>query len=51
MSATARDHRLCASAKKQGAAYLGMFVVRPVLQGAGIGKYFMHVAETHAQPL
>ena len=37
--------------KKQDATYLGMFVVRPVLQGAGIGKYFMHIAETHAQQL
>lgn len=37
--------------KKQDATYLGMFVVRPVLQGAGIEKYFMHVAETHAQQL
>ncbi|MBC3916695.1 GNAT family N-acetyltransferase [Undibacterium sp. CY18W] len=35
--------------KTEGAAYLGMFVVRPVLQGKGIGKHFMQTAERHAQ--
>ncbi|MFZ6654840.1 GNAT family N-acetyltransferase [Undibacterium sp. TJN19] len=35
--------------KTEGAAYLGMFVVRPALQGNGIGKQFMQAAETHAQ--
>lgn len=37
--------------KTEGAAYLGMFVVRPVLQGNGIGKHFMQTAEKHAQEL
>lgn len=37
--------------KKQDAAYFGMFVVRPGLQGAGIGKQFMHHAEQRAQQL
>ncbi|MFZ6768000.1 GNAT family N-acetyltransferase [Undibacterium sp. Di26W] len=37
--------------KTEGAAYLGMFVVRPVLQGNGIGKHFMQMAEQHAQEL
>ena len=37
--------------KTEGAAYLGMFVVRPVLQGNGIGKHFMQTAEKHAQDL
>lgn len=30
-------------------AYLGMFVVKPVLQGAGIGKLFMTTAENAVQ--
>ncbi|MEP7084731.1 MAG: GNAT family N-acetyltransferase [Betaproteobacteria bacterium] len=29
--------------------YLGLFVVRPGLQGVGIGKQFMQTAETLAQ--
>lgn len=29
--------------------YLGMFAVSPLLQGAGIGKYLLKAAETHAQ--
>ena len=37
--------------KTQEAAYLGMFVVRPDLQGSGIGKTFMQTAEAHAQQL
>lgn len=37
--------------KTESAAYLGMFVVRPVLQGNGIGKYFMQTAEQHAQKM
>lgn len=37
--------------KTEGAAYLGMFVVRPVLQGNGIGKQFMQTAEQYAQEL
>ncbi|MDP3654617.1 MAG: GNAT family N-acetyltransferase [Rhodoferax sp.] len=37
--------------KKRDAAYLGMFVVRPGLQGGGIGKQFMHSAEQRAQQL
>lgn len=32
-----------------GAAYLGLFVVRPDLQGAGIGKRIMEEAEALAQ--
>ncbi|HQR35726.1 MAG TPA: GNAT family N-acetyltransferase [Blastocatellia bacterium] len=35
--------------KKEAAAYLGMFVVRPDLQGNGIGKQFLNVAERIAQ--
>ncbi|MDX2039640.1 MAG: GNAT family N-acetyltransferase [Acidobacteriota bacterium] len=35
--------------KKQDAAYLGMFVVRPELQGNGIGKHFLQIAELTAQ--
>ena len=30
-------------------AYLGLFVVRPTLQGGGIGKQFIHAAERVAQ--
>jgi len=37
--------------KNSDAAYLGMFVVRPTLQGNGIGKQFMQTAELHAQTL
>ncbi|MFZ6741970.1 GNAT family N-acetyltransferase [Undibacterium sp. JH2W] len=37
--------------KTEDAAYLGMFVVRPVLQGNGIGKHFMQTAEQYAQQL
>lgn len=37
--------------KTSDAAYLGMFVVRPVLQGNGIGKHFMQTAEKHARQL
>lgn len=36
--------------QRQGdSAYLGMFVVRPRLQGAGIGKRLMQAAEGHVQ--
>ena len=35
--------------KNENAAYLGMFVVKPTLQGAGIGKQFMQAAENMAQ--
>ena len=35
--------------KKEAAAYLGMFVVRPDLQGNGIGKQFLNAAERIAQ--
>lgn len=35
--------------KTDGAAYLGMFVVQPTLQGNGIGKQFMQIAEARAQ--
>lgn len=35
--------------KKEAAAYLGMFVVRPDLQGNGIGKQFLNMAERIAQ--
>jgi len=37
--------------KVNDAAYLGMFVVHPVLQGGGIGKKFMQHAESQAQTL
>lgn len=37
--------------KNADAAYLGMFVVRPDLQGGGIGKTFMQAAEAHAQQM
>ena len=37
--------------KSDEAAYLGMFVVRPVLQGNGIGKHFMQTAEQYARKL
>ena len=37
--------------KQNDAAYLGMFVVSPTLQGNGIGQYFMQNAELHAQAL
>ncbi|MFZ6753845.1 GNAT family N-acetyltransferase [Undibacterium sp. Dicai25W] len=37
--------------KNDDAAYLGMFVVRPNLQGNGIGKHFMQTAEQHAHKL
>ncbi|MCU6434255.1 GNAT family N-acetyltransferase [Undibacterium sp. Jales W-56] len=40
----------CVHLQKTGdAAYLGMFVVQPGLQGNGIGKHFMHTAEVRAQ--
>ncbi|MFZ6847557.1 GNAT family N-acetyltransferase [Undibacterium sp. RuRC25W] len=40
----------CVHLQKDGdAAYLGMFVVNPLLQGHGIGKQFMQAAELHAQ--
>jgi ribosomal protein S18 acetylase RimI-like enzyme len=35
--------------QKGDAAYLGMLVVRPVLQGGGIGKQLIRAAETLAQ--
>lgn len=35
--------------KQDDAAYLGMFVVRPELQGNGIGKQFLKTAELSAQ--
>lgn len=35
--------------KKKAAAYLGMFVVKPTLQGSGIGKQFLSAAERIAQ--
>ncbi len=35
--------------KTTDAAYLGMFVIRPDLQGQGIGKQFMQAAETVVQ--
>ncbi len=35
--------------KKDDAAYLGMFVIRPDLQGNGIGKLFLQTAERAAQ--
>jgi ribosomal protein S18 acetylase RimI-like enzyme len=37
--------------KEGDAAYLGMFVVKPMLQGGGIGKQFMQQAESVAQTL
>jgi len=37
--------------KVNDAAYLGMFVVKPILQGSGIGKKFMQQAETVTQTL
>ncbi|MFZ6689781.1 GNAT family N-acetyltransferase [Undibacterium sp. SXout11W] len=37
--------------RSDAAAYLGMFVVRPTLQGNGIGKHFMQIAEQHAHQL
>jgi N-acetylglutamate synthase-like GNAT family acetyltransferase len=37
--------------KGNDAAYLGMFVVKPILQGGGIGKNFMHSAENLIQTL
>ena len=42
----------CVHLKKiDDAAYLGMFVVKPLLQGAGIGKRFMGEAELTVQCL
>jgi ribosomal protein S18 acetylase RimI-like enzyme len=35
--------------KMDSAAYLGLFVVKPTLQGMGIGKCFMQAAENIAQ--
>ena len=35
----------------EGVGYLGMFVVRPVLQGRGLGRRFMQEAEATAQRL
>ena len=35
--------------KKETAAYLGMFVVKPGLQGGGIGKHLLQTAERTAQ--
>lgn len=35
--------------KENTAAYLGMFVVKPTLQGNGIGKQFLSAAESAAQ--
>ena len=35
--------------KMEGAAYLGLFVVQPILQGQGIGKQFMLRAEQYVQ--
>ena len=35
--------------KKGNTAHLGMFVIQPTLQGAGIGKQFMQASETEAQ--
>lgn len=37
--------------KTDDAAYLGMFVVQPTLQGGGIGKQFMQAAEVEVQKL
>lgn len=37
--------------KTDDAAYLGMFVVQPNLQGGGIGKLFMQAAEKEVQTL
>jgi N-acetylglutamate synthase-like GNAT family acetyltransferase len=37
--------------KVNDAAYLGMFVVKPILQGSGIGKEFMQQAEFETQTL
>lgn len=37
--------------KTQDAAYFGMFVVQPDLQGGGIGKQIIHEAEQRAQSL
>jgi GNAT superfamily N-acetyltransferase len=42
----------CVNLERTGdAAYLGLFVVRPDLQGANIGKTFMQTAEAEAQKL
>ncbi len=35
--------------RKGGDAYLGMFVVRPILQGGGIGKQFIQTSEDFAR--
>ena len=35
--------------KMESTAYLGLFVVKPTLQGMGIGKRFMRAAENIAQ--
>lgn len=35
--------------KSAGSAYLGMFVVKPDLQGGGIGKHFLQAAEDSVQ--
>jgi GNAT superfamily N-acetyltransferase len=35
--------------RRESAAYLGLFVVKPALQGIGIGKQFMLAAERAAQ--
>lgn len=47
-----RDAELAGSVQveKQGKqAYIGMFVVRPDIQGAGIGKHLLEEAETRAR--
>jgi len=47
-----RDDELIGSVQLQrvgDAAYLGMFVVKPTLQGQGIGKHFMQAAEDFVQ--
>lgn len=44
-----RDEEIIGSVnllKTEDKAYLGMFAVNPLLQGAGIGKQFMQAAET-----
>jgi len=47
-----QDHEILGSVllqKKGDAVYLGMLVVRPELQGRGIGKHFIQMAERTAQ--
>jgi ribosomal protein S18 acetylase RimI-like enzyme len=47
-----RDQEILGSVhlqKTSNGIYLGMFVVKPTLQGAGIGKQFMAAAEAYAK--